>query len=172
MNPTAYAKAPGAWWVRGYVDWTWIRRQPENPHRSDDGRWVLKFPELWRVRVVDQLGPGPDSPITNIEGTASLSLASREAAESLRDLIKSVVKPELESPFTPEYVASLPKKPMSAGFRSYLYIFWVGLAAAIMLGVLWGANAPSWITVPAVAAGCFVVVRLIRGWEAKKARER
>jgi len=167
-NPKAYSKAPmAAWWIQGYRVWNWIG-SPVKLHQdpSDPTRWVIEVPKMVLIRAFAGGGaPGRHIPRDHEEGRAELILKSLKDAQDLQDLVDRMNKfipVEPASPFTQDYITNYPVKPMSGPYLAYYYVFWIGLAAAIMIGVLWGLGAPFWITVPLILGGCLSVVYFLR----------
>jgi hypothetical protein len=158
-NPEAYSKTPGAYWVVGHRDWTWVERL-----FSADKNTNFQF-VLVRVKSAAAWGrAGREAPTNDPEGTAHLSLKDTDNAKLLKEHLDRIA-PELGPPFTEEYIANLPVKPITGGMLIYYYVFWIGLAVVIMLGVLSVLGFPSWTRPPLLVGGCLIAIYLLRRWK-------
>lgn len=154
-NPKAYSKAPGAWWVYGYRDWTWV-----GAVGSSEGD--LAF-ELVRVRAFARWGPGREAPLSYPEGTATVSMSGSGEAKKWIDHAA-----EFGAPFAEQYLADLPQKPASRAYIVYAYVFGTAVAVVVggvLAGVLGALGFPSWITIPVWLGVSIAGVSLLCRWQ-------
>jgi hypothetical protein len=153
-NPKGFSKAPAsAWWVHGYRTWTWVQGVEAIGNK-------LEF-NLAQVQAFAQWGPGRQAPVTSPACHATVSL--RDSAEA--QMWIHMMQADLGQPFTTDYVASLPSKPMTGAFVAYTYVFWTAVAAVVGLipaAVLAALGVPLWILVPLWLVGCVATVRFLR----------
>lgn len=171
--PATYANwnARGAWWVHGICVWNWVGEPVEAYQGPVPGTAVIRFPKLVRIQAIDQWGPGRPIPESHPEGDAVVTLQGTEAAARLKKHINTVIEPLRESPFSEAYIASVPTKPMSAGFRAYTYIFWLLVAPVVILVFLapvmsvarsFGLHIPPWIIIFVLLVGCLAAYGFLR----------
>jgi hypothetical protein len=114
------------------------------------------------VFVVEQWG-GRRIPFSHPEGSAWLTLNSCDEAERLASYVNSIVLID-SSPFSPEYISTLPPRKDSASLAAYAYLFWTILVVGVLFTVLSAVGLPEWITATICLGACITVVGLLRQW--------
>jgi hypothetical protein len=160
-DPKGYSKVGGAWWVDGYRQWSWIDQVLALGDRE------LRF-RLLAVQVFSAWGPGRQLPTNHPEGWISICF---DPPVSAQVLLQRINRQNPEDPFRPEFLASIPYRPETPGFRAYTNIFWIAAAEVIPMGILWGAGAPPWLFLlvgVGVAWGALYLLKRFRRWIEKK----
>lgn len=158
QNPRVFSKVPGAWWVHGYRGWSWVERVCIG--RNNDLELTLTA-----VRSLSQWGPGRQVPSTYPEGVVGLQLAQAAESKKLEEVIKGLV--ESGPPFREEFLTSIPHKPETTAYTAYTYVFWVGVAEVIPLGILLGAAAPPWLIFAVSLAVGWLTVLMVKRWRSR-----
>ena len=167
-----------AWWVKGSLIWSWVGG--ESACVVSESPKIVDFHELTRIQAIAQSGPGRQLPGSTMDGWAQVKLKNAEEAQRLIDKVNGFIEPPNESPFSQDYLASVPAKPMSASYRAYYYFFWIFLAAPFAVVLLLmpvkvvaaalGVPIPVWFIVLALPAGCFAAFRILKRSRRKQKR--
>jgi hypothetical protein len=165
-NPTAYSQARGIPWVRGYREWDWVTNISAPDENSDS----LTF-TLMSVVAVDRWGPGRGFSTRKDTNSVQLILSEPAEAAALHDVIRVSVGAELGSPFSEQYLASQPLKPLAGGMLAYYYAFWVGIPLLFLAFFLRSRSFPLGISLPILGVVGYAIVSYLRR-RIKRAAER
>lgn len=163
-NPGGYVKIHGAWWVYGSRNWIWINEIPTSSGSS------VTFSSLMRALSVAQWSEGRQVPTVYREVTAHVSFQDSRTAEEFKQGVKSIIGHESGRAFSDAYIASIPVNPTTIGKLTYFYVFWTGLAAAVMAGVLSSIGVSPGTEALLLIGGCIGVVYFLRRWRQRLAQ--